>query len=336
MLVLGVETSCDETAVAVVRDGAQVLSNVIASQHDIHRQYGGVVPELASRRHVENMPVIVREALARAGVTLDEIDLFAVTRGPGLLGALLVGLSAAKGMAWALKKPLVPVHHLHGHIVAARFNHEIVYPHLCLLVSGGHTSLYKVDGPTKLAELASTRDDAAGEAYDKVAKMLGLGFPGGPAVERAAKEGNEKAVPFTVPRVKGSALDFSFSGLKTAVREAMKKNPRVVDVAASFQRVVTETLVAHTLRAAALYDFKEIVIAGGVAANGHLRAGMTRAGEEHGLRVVWPAPVYCTDNAAMIAAAGFFLYQEDPHNPVWRDFYALDAVANLPMELLTG
>ncbi len=334
MLVLGIETSCDETAVAVVRGGVNVLSNVIASQHDIHQQYGGVVPELASRRHVENMPVIAREALGRAGVTLNDIDLFAVTRGPGLLGALLVGLSAAKGMAWALKKPLAPVHHLHGHIVAARFNHELVYPHLCLLVSGGHTSLYKVDGPVTMTELASTRDDAAGEAFDKVAKMLGLGFPGGPAVERAAKEGDEKAVPFTIPRVKGSALDFSFSGLKTAVREAMKKNPRVADVAASFQRVVTNTLVAHTVRAAAQFDFKEIVIAGGVAANGHLRAGMTRAGEEHGLRVVWPAPVYCTDNAAMIAAAGYFLYRENPDDPRWRDFNGLDAVANLPLETI--
>ncbi len=331
MLVLGIESSCDETAAAVIRDSTEVISNVIASQHDIHRQFGGVVPELASRRHVENMPLIVAEALERANVPLRDIDLFAVTQGPGLLGALLVGLSAAKGMAWTLKKPLVPVHHLHGHIVAANFEHQLVYPHLCLLVSGGHTSLFRVEGPTAIKELASTRDDAAGEAYDKVAKMLGLGFPGGPAGERAAKEGDENAVPFTIPRIKGSALDFSFSGLKTAVREAMKKNPRPADLAASFQKVVTDTLVARTLAAAEMFDLEEIVIAGGVAANRHLREGMTLAGAARGLRVVWPSPVFCTDNAAMIAAAGYYRFMENPEDPRWMDFIALDAVANLPM-----
>ncbi|MBI5178988.1 MAG: tRNA (adenosine(37)-N6)-threonylcarbamoyltransferase complex transferase subunit TsaD [Nitrospinae bacterium] len=333
MLALGIESSCDETAAAVVENGAKVLSNVIASQHDIHARFGGVVPELASRRHVENMPVVVTEALERAGVTMGDIDLFAVTRGPGLVGALLVGLSFAKGAAWALKKPLVPVHHLHGHIVAAGFNHALRYPHLCLLVSGGHTSLFRVDSPVTFLELASTRDDAAGEAFDKVAKLLGLGFPGGPAVEKCAANGDARAVKFTMPKVKGSALDFSFSGLKTATRLALEKKPKAEDVAASFQKTVADILVQRTLFAAKEQKLDYIVMAGGVACNGHLRREMKRAGDVNGLTVVWPEPVYCTDNAAMIAAAGYFMYAAEPTSPRWMDYLSLDAVANLPLSL---
>jgi len=331
MLVLGIESSCDETAAAVVKDGVTVLSNVIASQHDIHAKFGGVVPELASRRHVENMPVVITEALKRAGVGIKDVDLLAVTRGPGLVGALLVGLSAAKAIAWSLQKPLVPVHHLHGHIVAAGFNHHVAYPHLCLLVSGGHTSLFKVHSPVLLEELASTRDDAAGEAFDKVAKLLGLGFPGGPAVEKAAKNGNADALKFTMPKIKGSTLDFSFSGLKTAVRLAIRENPRTEDVAASFQKTVTQILTGKTVLAAKERGLDRIVMAGGVACNGYLREAMKKACDENGFTVMWPEPVYCTDNAAMIAAAGYYMYAAQPNDPRWRDYLSLDAVANLPL-----
>ncbi len=331
MLVLGIESSCDDTAAAVVEDGAKVLSNITASQNEIHSKYGGVVPELASRRHVENMPVVINEALEQAGVGIKDIGLLAVTHGPGLVGALLVGLSAAKGIAWALKKPLVPVHHLHGHIVAARFNHKIMYPHICLLVSGGHTSLFKVLSPTTQEELASTRDDAAGEAFDKVAKLLGLGFPGGPAVEKAAKEGKAVSLKFTMPKIKPNELYFSFSGLKTAVRTTIQQNPKVEDVAASFQKTVTEILVSHTIAAAKEQGLGYIVLAGGVACNGYLRGEMKRACDMDGLTVVWPEPVFCTDNAAMIAAAGYFTYSAAPDDPRWHDYVALDAVANLPL-----
>jgi N6-L-threonylcarbamoyladenine synthase len=328
MLTLGIESSCDETACAVVEDGVKVLSNVIASQHDIHSIYGGVVPELASRRHVENLPIVVGEALKRGGVSIREIDLFCATFGPGLMGALLVGLSAAKGMAWALGRPLVPVNHLHGHIMAAGLNHRLAYPHLCLLVSGGHTSVYRVDSPVSHTELARTRDDAAGEAFDKVAKLLGLGFPGGPAVEKAAATGNDRAVNFTVANVKEKKTDFSFSGLKTAVRMAMNSNPRVEDLAASFQRTVVKTLVGRTLSIAREQGLENIVMAGGVACNGRLRGEMKKACDEAGYAVVWPEPVYCTDNAAMIASAGYYLYRADPENPAWRNFTGIDAAAN--------
>ncbi|GMT41957.1 MAG: tRNA N6-adenosine threonylcarbamoyltransferase [bacterium] len=334
MLVLGIESSCDETAAAVVLDGKKPLSNVIASQHEIHAPYGGIVPELASRRHVENIPVVIREALRVADVELGQIDVFAVTRGPGLVGALLVGLSTAKALAWSEGKPLVAVNHLHGHAVAAELdNDEQNYPRLCLLVSGGHTSIYSVDSPVSMEALASTRDDAAGEAFDKVAKMLGLGYPGGPALEKAAEKGDEYKIPFPVPNVKGRPLDFSFSGLKTAVRNLLHKRPapKAEDVAASFQKTVTEILRAKMLAAAKQFGLKEIVVAGGVASNRYLRNGLQKAADEAGCNIFFPEPVFCTDNAAMIASAGFFLYKENPDDVRFRDFLALDAVANLPL-----
>ena len=336
MLVLGVESSCDESAAAVVEDGSRILSNVIASQHELHAPYGGVVPELASRRHVENIPLVITEALAVAGVELKAIDCFAVTRGPGLVGALLVGLSIAKGLAWAEKKPLVPVNHLHGHMLAARLNHDVTYPHLCLLVSGGHTSLYKVDSPLAIEEISSTRDDAAGEAFDKVAKMLGLGFPGGPAVEKAAKDGDEQSVKLPTPKVKGAPLAFSFSGLKTAVRRVLSQSPKpsVKDVAAAFQKTVTALLVTKTMQASKEYGLKEIVVAGGVARNVYLRERMKHAADSAGCGLFFPEPVLCTDNAAMIAAAGYFLYNENPTDPRFKDFLTLDAVANLPLDTI--
>ncbi len=333
MLVLGIETSCDETAAAVVENGNKTLSNVVASQNEVHAPYGGIVPELASRRHVENIPIVIREALKTAKVELEQIDLFAVTRGPGLLGALLVGLSTAKALAWSTGKPLVPVHHLHGHAATAGLERDTVYPHLCLLVSGGHTSLYKVSSPVDMEELASTRDDAAGEAFDKAARMLGLGYPGGPALEKAARKGDENKIPFTLPNVRGRPLDFSFSGLKTAVRTVLRKKPapNPEDVAASFQKTVIEILQLKTAAAAEKYGLKEIVVAGGVARNEYIRNGMRKMAATAGYNLFFPKPDYCTDNAAMIAAAGFYLYSAKTDNPGFRDFLTLDAVANLKL-----
>ncbi len=331
MLILGIETSCDETAVAVVKDGRDILSNIIATQYEVHSQYGGIVPELASRRHMENLPVVVAEALKTAGLTVAEIDLFAVTRGPGLLGALLVGLSAAKGMAWALRKPLVPVHHIHGHILAAGFTQELAWPFLCLVASGGHTSLYRVESPARISEISSTRDDAAGEAFDKVAKMLGLGFPGGPAVEKEAEKGNPASFDFPVPQVRGDKLAFSFSGLKTAVRNAINDSTAKADVAASFQRAAVTAMVSKTIAAAEQLYLPFIVLAGGVACNGELRKRMKEAADKKGMRVVWPEPVLCTDNGAMIAAAGYYLFRDNPDNPAFAEFKMLDAEANLPL-----
>jgi N6-L-threonylcarbamoyladenine synthase len=331
MLILGIESSCDDTTAAVVEDGKKVLSNIIASQHDIHAKYGGIVPELASRRHIENIPVVIAEALQNANIEMKDIDAVAVTYGPGLLGALLVGMSTAKGIAWAEKKPLIPVHHIHGHIVAAELTQEIKYPNLTLVVSGGHTSLFRVDSPTKTEELSSTRDDAAGEAFDKVAKMLGLGFPGGPAIEKLAGAGNKNRLNFKVPSVKGDPLAFSFSGLKTAVRLAMSKSPDPGDLSAAFQSTVVKSLVTKTMLAAEKYGFGEVVIAGGVACNNSLRNGMAEAGKKIGIEVKWPEPVYCTDNGAMIAAAGYHLYMDNPKSPLFNDFLALDAVANLKL-----
>jgi len=331
MLILGIESSCDDTTAAVVEDGKRVLSNIISSQDDIHSKYGGIVPELASRRHIENIPVVIAEALTQAGKEMKDIDAVAVTCGPGLLGALLVGISTAKGIAWAEKKPLIPVHHIHGHIVAADLTQDIKYPNLTLVVSGGHTSLFRVDSPTKIEELSSTRDDAAGEAFDKVAKMLGLGFPGGPAIEKLAVSGNEKNLTFKVPQVKGAPLAFSFSGLKTAVRNAMEKSPDPADLSAAFQSTVVKSLVKKTMLAVETHGFNEVVIAGGVACNKALRRGMAEAGEKIGIDVKWPEPVYCTDNGAMIATAGYHLYMDNPDNPLFRNFLSLDAVANLKL-----
>lgn len=328
MLVLGIESSCDETACAVVKDGVRVLSSVVASQHDVHSKFGGVVPELASRRHLENFPPVVVEALARAGASFGDLDLICATFGPGLMGALLVGLSAGKGMAWALDRPFVPVNHLHGHITAISLEQPVSYPHICLLASGGHTSVYRVESAVSYAELACTRDDAAGEAFDKVAKLLGLGFPGGPAVERSALAGNDRAIKFTVANVKEKKTDFSFSGLKTAVALALRDRPRVEDVSASFQRTVVKTLVERTLAIAREQGIKNIVIAGGVACNGRLRSEIKRACDSEGYSVVWPRPAYCSDNAAMIASAGYFLYSANPNDTKWHNFLAVDASAN--------
>ncbi|HEY0170340.1 MAG TPA: tRNA (adenosine(37)-N6)-threonylcarbamoyltransferase complex transferase subunit TsaD [Pyrinomonadaceae bacterium] len=317
MLVLGIESSCDETAAALVRDGREMVSSVISSQVEIHKRFGGVVPELASREHLEKIVPVVEEAFARAGVAKGEIDGVAVTRGPGLVGSLLVGLSFAKAMAYALEKPFVGVNHIEGHIYSVVFdNPPIEYPAFALVVSGGHTNLFLVPEPGRYRVLARTRDDAAGEAYDKVAKMLGLGYPGGPVIERLAREGDPRAVRFAVPRMGDGLPDFSFSGLKTAVSKHVREtglkpvaegeepSRAVKDLAASFQQVVIRSLVGTTERLAAEHRPRTLIVAGGVACNEALRQSAREAGGRLGVPVYFPSRHLSTDNAAMIAAAG--------------------------------
>jgi N6-L-threonylcarbamoyladenine synthase len=317
MLVLGIESSCDETAAALVRDGREMLSSVISSQVEIHKRFGGVVPELASREHLDKIVPVVEEAFARAGVGKEEIDGIAVTRGPGLVGSLLVGLSFAKAMAYALEKPFVGVNHIEGHIYSVVFdNPAIEYPAFALVVSGGHTNLFLVPEPGRYRVLARTRDDAAGEAYDKVAKMLGLGYPGGPIIERLAREGDPRAVRFQVPRMGDGLPDFSFSGLKTAVSrhvretglqpvaEGEEPSQAVKDLAASFQSVVIRSLVGTTERLAAEHRPRTLIVAGGVACNEALREASRELGRKLGVPAYFPSRHLSTDNAAMIAAAG--------------------------------
>src|SRR5882762_5138365 len=317
MLVLGIETSCDETAAAIVRDGREIVSSVIASQIETHKRFGGVVPELASREHLDKIVPVVEEAFARAEMQATDIDGIAVTVGPGLVGSLLVGVSYAKAMAFALKKPLVGVNHIEGHVYSVAFeNPPVEYPALALIVSGGHTNLFFVPEPGKYKVVARTRDDAAGEAFDKVAKMLGLSYPGGPIIERLAREGNSKAVKFSVPRMGDGSNDFSFSGLKTAVTKHVRESglqpaangeepsQAIKDLAASFQDIVVRSLVGTTERVAADFRPKTLIVAGGVACNGALREASRQAAARLGIPVYFPSPHLSTDNAAMIAAAG--------------------------------
>jgi N6-L-threonylcarbamoyladenine synthase len=318
-LVLGIETSCDETAAAVVDGGRRVLSNVVASQAEVHSPYGGVVPELASRHHLEAIGPVLEHAMADAGVGFAELDAVAVTQGPGLVGSLLVGLQAAKAIALVHRKPLVPVHHVAGHVEAVFLSHETIpLPALALVVSGGHTSLYSVPERGAYRLLGRTRDDAAGEAFDKVAKLLGLGYPGGPVIERLARGADDQAVAFTVARIKDQASeDFSFSGIKTAVllhvrREgiapasATAEAPRQIrDLVASFQRAVVTALVRGLVRAARTHTPRSLILTGGVAANSLLRREAEEAGRQLSLPVFVPRLALTTDNAAMIAAAGY-------------------------------
>ncbi len=314
MLVLGVETSCDETAAAVVEDGCRVRANVVASQIATHAQYGGVVPEVASRQHVATIVPVIERAIAEAGVQFRDLDAIAVTAGPGLVGALLVGVETAKALAFALGKPLVAVNHLGGHLAAAFLEHAPphappTYPHLALLVSGGHTALIRIDAPGATRLLGATRDDAAGEAFDKVGKMLGLGYPGGVAIDKLAATGDPRAVALPRALAGRDDLDFSFSGLKTAVatllaRRELPRDQELNDFCASFQAAVVDVLVRKSRRAREREGLSALVVCGGVAANRGLRAALAVAAAEDGFALHIPPPKYCTDNAAMIAAAG--------------------------------
>jgi N6-L-threonylcarbamoyladenine synthase len=311
MIILGIETSCDETAAAVVKDGTHVLSSVVASQVDVHHAYGGVVPELASRKHIEAIVPVTGQALDEACITLDGVDALAVTRGPGLVGSLLVGFSFAKACAFSLDKPWVGINHLEGHVHSVFLQGEPPpYPFIALLVSGGHTGIYHVSAPMVVELMGQTRDDAAGEAFDKVSKMLGLGYPGGAVIERFAKNGDPESIRFPRSYLDRTSFDFSFSGIKTAVQRYIAKHPgdgqkRMGDIAAAFQEAVVEVLTDKAIEAARQKGCGHIALVGGVAANSRLRDKLRRDAAQQGLRVHMPPISYCGDNAAMIAAAGY-------------------------------
>ena len=332
-LILGIESSCDETAAAVVLNGRTVLSNVISSQIDIHKKYGGVVPEIASRNHILNISQVIGGALSEAGKTFDDLDAVAVTYGPGLVGALLVGVSAAKAVSAARGLPLVAVNHIHGHIAANYIEHpDLEPPFVCLVASGGHSHIVYVKDYMEFEILGRTRDDAAGEAFDKIARVLGLGYPGGPKVEKLAEQGESGAVRFPQVEFADNCFDFSFSGVKTAVINHLHKleqrgeSYQAADIAASFQYAVVNVLTEHTMRAAKAKGSDKVVLAGGVSANGALRRSFEQAAAKAGMRLFYPRPLLCTDNAAMIACAGHY-------KAATGDFAdgSLNAVANLKL-----
>lgn len=319
MLILGIETSCDETAAAVVRDGREILSSVISSQIDLHSPYGGVVPEIAARDHVEKIDPVVEEALREAEVAVRDIDAIAVTRGPGLIGSLLVGVGYAKALAWALEIPIVGVNHIEGHVYSVRFeNPEPEYPALALIVSGGHTNLFHIPEEGSYEVVSRTRDDAAGEAFDKVAKMLGLGYPGGPVIEKLAVSGDSSKIDFPIAKISDGRPDYSFSGLKTAVMRYVSEHgikpvedgeepgQEIKDIAASFQKTVVDSLVRNVRRLAGGLETRSLIVAGGVACNETLRKAAREVASELEVPVYFPSKHLSTDNAAMIAAAGFF------------------------------
>lgn len=336
MRVLAIETSCDDTGAAVILDGRKILSNIVSSQVSVHQKYGGVVPELASRRHIESIIPIVTEALEMAEVTLREIDGIAVTQGPGLVGSLLVGLSFAKSLSFATGIPFVGVNHIEGHLSAIFLEKNPPrFPFIGLVVSGGHTSLFRVNGFGKYKRLGQTKDDAAGEAYDKVAKLLGLGYPGGPIIDELSRTGNPKAIRFPRPSIGKNSFDFSFSGLKTAVVNYVKAHPEppggypkelIHDIVSSFQEAVVEVLVKKTLQAARHQKLRRIVLSGGVAANRRLRQRMQEEASLEKVEVYIPSPLFCTDNAAMIGVVGYEFLKRGIRSP-----YSLNAFSNLPL-----
>ncbi|KYO66846.1 tRNA (adenosine(37)-N6)-threonylcarbamoyltransferase complex transferase subunit TsaD [Thermovenabulum gondwanense] len=329
VLTLGIETSCDETSAAVVLNGRKVLSNIIFSQIEAHQKFGGVVPELASRAHLEKICYVVEEALKKANLSIKDIDVIAVTNRPGLIGALLVGVSYAKGLSYAAKKPLVGVNHIAGHIYANFLETNFSPPFLCLVVSGGHSHLFWVEDYGKFKILGKTIDDAAGEAFDKVARALGLGYPGGPAIQKAAESGNEDSITFPVAQIKGSELDFSFSGLKTAVLNYLNQQKqkgikiKTEDVAASFQKAVVKALVENTRQAILQIKTDTLALAGGVAANKRLRQEFSKLSQELGIKVHFPPVEFCTDNAAMIACAGYYSFLDGKVSDFSLDAYAV-------------
>ncbi len=331
--ILAIESSCDETAAAVVKNGRQILSNVISSQIDLHTLYGGVVPEIASRKHIEKINQVIEAALEEAKVTLDDITAIGVTYGPGLVGALLVGVAEAKAIAFAKQKPLVGVHHIEGH-VAANFieNLELEPPFMCLIVSGGHTHLVVVKDYGEFEIIGRTRDDAAGEAFDKVARAVGLGYPGGPKVDKEAKQGNKHAIEFPRAKVEGSPYDFSFSGLKSSVLNYLNHAKMAgeeinrPDLVASFQNAVVESLVSRAIAATKEYGYHKLAIAGGVASNSALREAMIEACKRENIEFYYPSPIYCTDNAAMIGVAAYYEYKKGV-----RHGWDLNAIPNLKL-----
>ena len=333
ILILAIESSCDETAASVVKNGRYVMSNIISSQIDLHTLYGGVVPEIASRKHIENIDAVISEALKSADVSLDDIDAIGVTYGPGLVGALLVGLAEAKALAFATGKPLVGVHHIEGHI-SANYIQDVNFkpPFMALVVSGGHTNLVYVSDYGKYEIMGSTRDDAAGEAFDKVARAIGLGYPGGPKIEKVAHEGNPHAVEFPRPKIADGEYDFSFSGLKSAVLNHLNsckmKGIEIVqaDIAASFQKAVIDVLVGNAMHAIEKYQIDKFAIAGGVASNGTLRGAMEEECRKRNVAFYHPSPILCTDNAAMIGAAAYYDYRAGI-----RSGLDLNAVPNLKL-----
>ncbi len=332
-LILAIESSCDETAASVVKNGRTILSNVISSQIELHKLYGGVVPEIASRKHIEKINQVIDQALQDAKVTLDDLDAIGVTYGPGLVGALLVGVAEAKAIAYAKKLPLVGVHHIEGHVSANYIEHpDLEPPFLCLIVSGGHTHLVIVKDYGEFEILGRTRDDAAGEAFDKVARAIGLGYPGGPKIDKLSKEGNPHAITFPKAKIEGAPYDFSFSGVKSAVLNYLNQNKMQgkdiceADLAASFQQAVVDVLVEHTMLAAKDYHMDKVAIAGGVASNGALRQAMKEACGRHGLKFYHPSPIFCTDNAAMIGVAAYYEYQKGV-----RHGWDLNAIPNLKL-----
>ena len=324
IIILGIETSCDETSVAVVKNGREVLSNIINSQIDIHEKYGGVVPEIASRCHTEVINMIYKEALKEANITLDEIDAIACTYGPGLVGALLVGVSYAKALSYASNKKLVGVNHIEGHIAANYItNKELKPPFICLIISGGHTHLVYVEDYTKFKVLGKTRDDAIGEAFDKVARVVGLGYPGGPKVDKLAKEG---VANINLPKTHLDNLDFSFSGIKTAILNLYHKNPNInkADLCKSFEKDCCDILLENVMKAVKMYNVDKIVLAGGVSANSYIRNEFLNLEKEKNIKVYYPELKLCTDNAAMIASAGYYNYLNNKFSDL-----SLNAIPNL-------
>lgn len=333
LVTLAIESSCDETASAVLLNGREVLSNVISSQIDIHKLYGGVVPEIASRHHLNNINTVVDEAVRQAGIDMDDVDIIGVTYGPGLVGALLIGLATAKAYALATGKPLVGVHHIHGHICANYIEHKSLEPPFtALVISGGHTNIVEVNDYNRCRVLGGTRDDAAGEAYDKVARVLGLGYPGGPLIDKIARQGDPNKVEFKRVFLEKGSMDFSFSGIKTGVLNYINSEKQAgrqintADVAAGFQAAVLDVIVAKTVKAAVDMKQDKIVLAGGVAANSRLREMLEEQCQKRGIELYYPSPVLCTDNAAMIGCAAYYKYAARQ-----TDDLTLDAVPNLEL-----